>query len=63
MYNATNSVNTLEAIINDNSPSDLISSRFSYDSNILLVGNRDGTVYYYTKFCHGCPQGSYRNLT
>ena len=63
MYNATNHVNTLEEELVTDSQSDFISARFSYDSNYFAAGNEDGTVYLFSRFCQGCPVGSYKNQT
>lgn len=63
LYNATNQANTLESVLLTQSSTKISSTQFSYDSNYLLAGNDDGQVYYYQRFCHGCPVGSYPNKT
>ena len=63
MYNATNRADTLEQLLETNSTSDLYSADFSYDSNFFATGNLDGVVYLFSRFCQGCPSGTYPNQT
>jgi WD40 repeat protein len=61
MFNASSS--TLESTFVTNSTSRIRSLQFSSYSNYFLAGNSDGTVYFYYRFCNGCPVGSYMSQT
>lgn len=63
VFNATSRANSIEAMLETGSGSIFKSLQFSYDSNNLLAGNQNGTVYFFNRFCNGCPVGSYPNKT
>lgn len=63
MYNATNRVNTLEGIFLTNATTSLNASQFSYDSNYFVTADQIGAIYLYSRFCAGCPSGTYPNQT
>lgn len=63
MYNATSRNNTLESLLPTNSTSAINASNFSPDSNYFAAGDQNGSIYLYYRFCHGCPVGTYPNMT